>query len=1209
MPILAWKGEEVVRLERLADENEVGADYMAAALEDQLVELPDAETVPGLTPFFGVGAVVESLELEGEEAQVVVWLPGIVWEKESAEARDRFSWILEEWAAQSGAAVQAISVRVIGSGGVEILRLENEPAPLLSKPQVPMVEETFSPMGVPHAPAQGTAQPNGGLSDASIFLGPSHGWYYSSNLGRWATQRFDTSNYQIVEDLNSGESVLQYLHQYLWNAGARTYTTRERDLNTNMVIVTQGGAGYSQTGSWVTESNVEAYDGKHRYTATVTGAPTATARFTPNIPEAGYYAVYVWYQPVLSGSTTVDARITTHHTGDSTLWVQNQNRDGNTWKYIGSYYFENGVNPETGSVVIDNKSSVGGRRVVAGAVRFGGGMGDVKDETSGTVSGKPRWEESGRYYAGFMGKTDWANFGTVNAMPRWVAWEHEPWEQGKSVYLSWHTNAAGGTGTETFSHVDPVAKSNELRDLVQDQVIRDIRAAWKPTWVDRGGKVRDLGELNKINNPKTPAALIEMAFHDREEDVRYLLDPQFRRDSARAIYKGLVQFYVQHLPEFNNATYLPEPPRNFRVSAQADGSVQLAWIAPEFSSGTTGLYGHAATGYRVYRSKNGYGFDNGTAVSGTSSTLSGFVPGELVFLRVAATNAGGESFPTSTLAVRIPGENSKKVLLVNGFTRNDRFMNLLEDDTQVPGQVQRGYVGNLNTYNYSVPHAQAIAAYPELVGIESAESVTVEDGSVSLADYDAVIWMAGLQAQVNDIGSEQMPAFSDLMRIRIAQYTNQGGQLFVSGAQVGSDLDRAGESSWLRGVLKANYIERSSVSGVSGLPESILSGWSGSFGMDGAGYALNKSDVIEPFGGSVSSALYSSSTGADLIDGFETTSGWWQPSESGSSRGDGTFSAVANPVFHGNGAAKLTYDWTQGNFLRIHKPSKPQFPADSDFSIWVYGDNSGHRFRLSVSDSDGELFANDYTTIDFTGWREIVWSDVRNNYNRWAGSGDGVVTGPQVNFESLQLQRGSGGPMTGTIYFDYATVTSILPDGPDRMAGIEYESSDQRLFYLAFPFEKIGSEIDRASLMTRVLDFFRLDQGPFEAWQEEFFSENELTDLDISGELANPSGDGIPNVLKYALNLDPQVASRSGLPEVSIAPNGLTLRYNRAKRATDLSYIIEVSDDLVSWENGENEVEVVSTVDEGETELITVRDKKPFPESGRRFIRLRVTRE
>jgi len=47
--------------------------------------------------------------------------------------------------------------------------------------------------------------------------------------------------------------------------------------------------------------------------------------------------------------------------------------------------------------------------------------------------------------------------------------------------------------------------------------------------------------------------------------------------------------------------------------------------------------------------------------------------------------------------------------------------------------------------------------------------------------------------------------------------------------------------------------------------------------------------------------------------------------------------------------------------------------------------------------------------------------------------------------------------------------------------------------------------------------------SPFDAWRKEHFSEEELQDPNISGPDADPDGDGIPNLMEYAMGLDPKV--------------------------------------------------------------------------------------
>lgn len=1211
--VLAWKGDKLVVLERETDaDDDAAGSGLAATVSIQLGKLAEGETALGLRPLFPEGTSLSKFELVGSAATVEVELPPNSWDDEVA-GHQEISYLLGQWA-DDWLAVDEISLHLSESGGGGaswvikglVRPVASKPEPEVSKLNIQSSMKATSQM---QAPVQGTAQPLGALSDASIFLSPGHGWNYVTALSRWGTQRGNL--HQYIEDMGTGEAVLQYLHQYLWNAGARIYTTRERDMNRNMVIVQHGTAGYQQTGTWTAEAMAGAYEGSQRYASTVSGEASATARFTPNIPKAGNYAVYVWYRPSAAGTTAQDASITINHTGTSTRWIQNQNRDGRTWKYVGTYHFEEGSNPASGSVLINNLSSLTGQRVIAGAVRFGGGMGDVADEISGTTSGKPRWEESGRYNAGFMGKADWADSNTVSAMPRWAAWEHESWEDGKSVYVSWHTNAGGGTGTETFSHITPVAGSDQLRNRIHDQVIRDVRAAWNPTWADRGKKTANFGELNPTNNSKMPAALVEVGFHDHVNDTKHLLDPEFRRQMARAVYKGIVQYYANDVSGFTNSTYLPEPPQRLRVRSNSNGTVTLAWDTPLSSSGTTGIYGHAATGYRVYRSKNGRGFDHGVAVTGTTTTLGGFTPGEVVYFRVSANNAGGESFPTAVLAAR-PTSASSRILVVNGFDRNDRFMNTLEKDPHSTTPLQRGYVDRLNTFNYIIPHAKALQAYAKLVGFDSAEASAVESGAIALTSYDAVIWMAGLQAHVNDIGTRPTPAFTSTLRSRLDQYRAAGGQLFISGAEVAWDANREGQTPWLEANLKARLVARgAAANSAAGRSASIMSGWAGRFDDGGGdGYRVEFPDVIAPVTGAVSAMRYTGMMNQEVA-GFESIAGWKQPSFSGQTNADpsSSFAIVASPVQVGFAAGRLSYVWGGGNFIRLYNETRPPMPADSNVSFWIHGDGSKHRVRLAVRDSDGEIFVGAYATVDFTGWREIQWADVRKTAQFWAvGGGDGKVTGPDVALDSIQISRTEGSPSSGMLHFDHVAASPIGVDGGTvETAAVQYDGA-HRVVYLGFPFERITSEASRADLMARTLDFFGFSPTPFQKWQQLHFTSSELNDPAVSGDLADPSGDGIPNILKYAFNLNPRISSRSGLPEELIVDGKLTLKFNIAKAATDIVYQVEVSDDLVTWKSGDGETQTVSAIDGGDVWKITVRDLASTSGNAKRFIRVRVTR-
>lgn len=131
----------------------------------------------------------------------------------------------------------------------------------------------------------------------------------------------------------------------------------------------------------------------------------------------------------------------------------------------------------------------------------------------------------------------------------------------------------------------------------------------------------------------------------------------------------------------------------------------------------------------------------------------------------------------------------------------------------------------------------------------------------------------------------------------------------------------------------------------------------------------------------------------------------------------------------------------------------------------------------------------------------------------------------------------------------------------------------------------------------------------YSGWKALKFSSAELANPAISGDTATPAGDGIPNLMKYALNLDPKKLYTSGVPITeSIDVDGtdyLSLTYTPAPLLTDITFTVEVTDDLQLWNSGP---EFTSLVNTGTASTITVRDMTPMSSAPKRFIRLKVTK-
>lgn len=134
----------------------------------------------------------------------------------------------------------------------------------------------------------------------------------------------------------------------------------------------------------------------------------------------------------------------------------------------------------------------------------------------------------------------------------------------------------------------------------------------------------------------------------------------------------------------------------------------------------------------------------------------------------------------------------------------------------------------------------------------------------------------------------------------------------------------------------------------------------------------------------------------------------------------------------------------------------------------------------------------------------------------------------------------------------------------------------------------------------------------FGGWQNQWFTPTQMADPSIAGDTADPAGDGIPNLIKYALGLDPWTDGSQGLPACGMVTIGnfnyLTLTYTQQIFGNDLNYLPEVSVDLQNWYSGPTYIVPVTITPnpDGVTETVTVRYLTPMG-STPAFMHLKVT--
>lgn len=757
--------------------------------------------------------------------------------------------------------------------------------------------------------------PAAGLAGRNIVVSASHGVYYDGRgRQRWEWQR--PRMFTTVEDMLTMSIINPYLIPMLERAGATVFNCRERDFQVNEVVVDdgdpaprRGSSGFTTSGAAFRTTSTAGFrnglsplpdgvnphrEGTTRYARTVTGRPTGTARWVAAIPATGDYSVYVSYAS--SPLSATDARYTVRHAGGSTGFRVNQRMAGNTWVHLGTFRFRAGADARAASVELDNASATAGALVSADAVKIGGGMGSVVRGAG--VSGYPRYAEGARYwfqYAGidpalayafgshagneytedYMARSEYANIltGAPNGPSASAAFAG----LGVPVDLSFslHTDAGISTGTvgtlaiytgrgenrsPNFPDGRPRLMNRDLADMIQTQIVDDVRAKYATDWERRDLRDASYAESRR---PNTPSVLFELLSHQNYDDMKFALDPRFRFDVARAMYKGMLR-WMAHEHGFAPVV-APLAPDHLQVRAVAPDRIRVAWKPVADPLEPTA----APDGYIVYTRSGDGGFDNGTLVSGAGNTtleLAVNDPAAILGVRVTAYNAGGESLPGEVLCARMGRTGARRALIVNAFDRVappamvtgnregadrsadhgvgdgwnvgltgsqydfDRNHPWLGDDTPFsndnPGHgASHAYMERSkeagNTRDFAAVHGASFAVLGW--GFDSASDEAVGAGHVPLAEYKLVDWLLGEErttlpppstspkAGAADRMKPEFQCWPADHQAAVRAYLAGGGRLLVSGSYVVTDLVEPptatpADREFLRDVLGAQYI-------------------------------------------------------------------------------------------------------------------------------------------------------------------------------------------------------------------------------------------------------------------------------------------------------------------------------------------------------------------------------------------------------------------
>ncbi|HWW03562.1 MAG TPA: PKD domain-containing protein [Candidatus Acidoferrum sp.] len=113
----------------------------------------------------------------------------------------------------------------------------------------------------------------------------------------------------------------------------------------------------------------------------------------------------------------------------------------------------------------------------------------------------------------------------------------------------------------------------------------------------------------------------------------------------------------------------------------------------------------------------------------------------------------------------------------------------------------------------------------------------------------------------------------------------------------------------------------------------------------------------------------------------------------------------------------------------------------------------------------------------------------------------------------------------------------------------------------------------------------------FDAWRAGKFTAAELANTNISGAAANTDSDEFPNLLEYAMGLDPKTPDPASTFSATLSNSLFTLSFPHYKPATDAPIVLEVSPDLLNWSS----VATTQSLDQGLTEKLTHQETASAP--------------
>ncbi len=219
-----------------------------------------------------------------------------------------------------------------------------------------------------------------------------------------------------------------------------------------------------------------------------------------------------------------------------------------------------------------------------------------------------------------------------------------------------------------------------------------------------------------------------------------------------------------------------------------------------------------------------------------------------------------------------------------------------------------------------------------------------------------------------------------------------------------------------------------------------------------------------------------------------------------------------------------------------------------------------------------------------------------------------TITNTQTSaFTTGTLTLGSAAAGTGYTLTGFPSVT--LDNGQSATFDVTLAANTPGLFATTLTFsgnDRFNSALATGGTNQHRINLSGLVTDTIDHWRQQQFGPTAANTGNAADDAA-PAGDGISNLLKYSLGLNPTQPYAPGTGTASsLDPMGcLSMTINKNPTATDVQLLIEVSSDLgqeTSWSAAE------TVTDQNTPTVLKAHDSKTVNDAPRRFMRLRAVR-